>query len=106
MEESDPTCPLCNDESLTLEHVLNSCKTSLGNGRYTWRRNRVLEELVKSIKNYMKSEPTISTKKFVSEKGKIYTSSKQKIKHRAVLGKKTFRIKWRLGGICRPTRMA
>ena len=34
----------------------------------------------------MKPEPTISTQKFVSERGRIYTGSKQAIKHRAVLG--------------------
>ena len=71
MEESDPTCPLCNDKLKTLEHVLISCKTALGNGSYTWRHNRVLNELVRFIKNYMKSEPTISTQKFVSEKSRI-----------------------------------
>ena len=46
----------------------------------------VLEELVKFIKNYMKSEPTISTQKFVSERGRIYAGSKQTIKHQAVPG--------------------
>ena len=38
------------------------------------------------LKNYMKSEPTISTQKFVSKKGRIYAGSKQTIKHRAVPG--------------------
>ena len=60
-KESDHTCPLSNDKPQPLEHVLSSCKTALGNGRYTGRHNRVLEELVKFIKNYMKSEPIIST---------------------------------------------
>ena len=83
-KESVPTCPLCNDKPQILEPVLSSCKTTLGNGRETWRHNRVLEELVKFIKNYMKSEPTISTQKFVSEKGRIYAGSKQTIKHRVV----------------------
>ena len=46
---------------------------------------RVLEELVKFINNYMKSEPTISTQKFVSERSRIYMDSKQIIKHWAVL---------------------
>ena len=71
-----------------LEHVLGSCKTAFGNGRYTWRHNRVLEELVEFIKNYMKSEPTISSNKFASEKSRIYAGSKQTIKHRAVPGQK------------------
>ena len=44
------------------------------------------EELFKFIKDYMKSEPTISTEKFVSEKGRIYAGCKQTIKHGAVPG--------------------
>ena len=85
-KEGDPTCLLCNDKPQTLEHVLSSSKIALGNGRHTWGYNWVLEELVKFIKKYMKSEPTISTQKFVSEKDRIYASSKQTIKHRAIPG--------------------
>ena len=48
-----------------------------GNSRYNLRHNKVLDKLVRIIKNYMKSEPTISPQKFVTEKGKIYTGSKQ-----------------------------
>ena len=77
-KENDPTYPLYNDKPQTLEYVLSSCETVLGNGRYTWRHNRVLEELVKFIK---KSESNISTQKFVSERGRIYAGSKQTIKH-------------------------
>ena len=51
-KESDPPSPLCNDKPQTLEHVLSSCKTALGNGRYTWRHDKVLEELVKFIELY------------------------------------------------------
>ena len=47
-KENDPTCPQCNDKPQTLEHVLNSYKIALGNRRYTWRHNRVLEELAKA----------------------------------------------------------
>ena len=80
-KESGPTCPLYNDKRLTLEHILNfSCKTSLGNGRYTRKYNRVLEELIKFTKNCMKSEPTIS------ERGRINACSDKTIKHGAVPG--------------------
>ena len=34
----------------------------------------------------MKSEPSISTQKLVSERGRIYAGSKQTIKDRAILG--------------------
>ena len=84
-KQSDPTCPLCNDKPLILEHILSSCKTALGNGRYTWRHNRVLENFAKFIKSYMISEPIILTQRFVLKRGRIYAASKQTIKHRAVL---------------------
>ena len=72
--------PLCKNKPHTFEHVLSYCKTVLGNGGYTWRHSRVLNESVRIIGNFMKSEPTISTKKFVAEGSKIYTQSKQKTK--------------------------
>ncbi|KAK3702668.1 hypothetical protein RRG08_042656 [Elysia crispata] len=34
---------------LTTEHVLSSCKIALSPGRYTWRHNRVLQELAAII---------------------------------------------------------
>ncbi|GFO09140.1 polyprotein [Plakobranchus ocellatus] len=33
----------------TTEHVLSSCKVALSQGRYTWRHNRVLQELASVI---------------------------------------------------------
>ena len=56
-KETDPTCPLCNDTQQTMEHVLSSCRVALANGRYTWRHNRVLEELAKAIFFHQKSQP-------------------------------------------------
>ena len=43
-KKKDPTCPLCNGRQTT-EHVLSSCKVALSQRRYTWRHNRVLQEL-------------------------------------------------------------
>ena len=43
-KKNDPTCPLCQGRHTT-EHVLSSCKIALLQGRYTWRHNRVLQEL-------------------------------------------------------------
>ena len=79
-KESNSTCPLCNDKPQTLEYVFSSCKAALGDGRYSWRYNRALNELVRFIKSYMKSE-TISTQKFIARESKIYASSKQTIKY-------------------------
>ena len=79
-KESDPLCPLCNDKPKTLEHVLNSCKATLGNGRYTWRHNRVLEELKKK-----KSTPNDEYENFVNahlEAAAKYIPTKIKTKYR------------------------
>ena len=43
-KKEDPTFPLCQGRQTT-EHVLSSCKIALSQGRYTWRQNRVLQEL-------------------------------------------------------------
>ncbi|GFO27354.1 polyprotein [Plakobranchus ocellatus] len=47
-KKDDPTCPLCQNRQTT-EHVLSSCKVALSQGRYTWRHNRVLQELASVI---------------------------------------------------------
>ncbi|GFN91962.1 polyprotein [Plakobranchus ocellatus] len=47
-KKDDPTCPLCQGRQST-EHVLSSCKVALSQGRYTWRHNRVLQELASVI---------------------------------------------------------
>ncbi|GFO47393.1 reverse transcriptase [Plakobranchus ocellatus] len=47
-KKDDPTCPLCQGRQST-EHVLSSCKVTLSQGRYTWRHNRVLQELASVI---------------------------------------------------------
>ena len=47
-KRDDPTCPLCQGRQTT-EHVLSSCKVALAQGRYTWRHNKVLQELANII---------------------------------------------------------
>ncbi|GFO37031.1 reverse transcriptase [Plakobranchus ocellatus] len=47
-KKDDPICPLCQGRQ-TAEHVLSSCKVALSQGRYTWRHNRVLQELASVI---------------------------------------------------------
>ncbi|GFO40167.1 polyprotein [Plakobranchus ocellatus] len=47
-KKDDPTCPLCQGRHTT-EHILSSCKVALTQGRYTWRHNRVLQELASLI---------------------------------------------------------
>jgi hypothetical protein len=62
-------CPLCTQRQ-TLEHVLSSCKTALGLGRYTWRHNRVLQDLaaivdVARMKANSKVRPAAAKKYFL-----------------------------------------
>ncbi|GFO00946.1 reverse transcriptase [Plakobranchus ocellatus] len=47
-KKDDPTCPLFQSRQTT-EHVLSSCKVALSQRRYTWRHNRVLQELASVI---------------------------------------------------------
>ncbi|KAK9524409.1 hypothetical protein VZT92_016805 [Zoarces viviparus] len=44
----DPSCALCPTPA-TLKHIMVSCKTSLTQGRYTWRHNQVLKSLASAI---------------------------------------------------------
>ena len=51
-----PNCQLCGRPG-TLEHLLSTCQTSLTQGRYRWRHDKVLRELANLI------EPELSTKR-------------------------------------------
>ena len=44
----DPSCALCQTPA-TLRHILTNCKTSLSQGRYTWRHNQVLQQLASTL---------------------------------------------------------
>ena len=57
-KKEDPTCRLCQGRQTT-EHVLSSCKIALSQGRYTWRHNRVLQELA-AIISTAKGETTLA----------------------------------------------
>lgn len=46
----DPTCALCPTPA-TLKHIMVGCKTSLTQGRYTWRHNQVLKSLASALEN-------------------------------------------------------
>ncbi|GFN81146.1 reverse transcriptase [Plakobranchus ocellatus] len=64
-KKEDPSCPLCQDRQTT-EHVLSSCKVALSQGRYTWRHNRVLQELASVIST---AEGKIHLSVFTTEGG-------------------------------------
>lgn len=53
----DPTCALCSSPA-TLKHIMSGCKTSLRQGRYTWRHNQVLKILaLESKRSVINSQP-------------------------------------------------
>ncbi|XP_053183947.1 LOW QUALITY PROTEIN: uncharacterized protein LOC128367182 [Scomber japonicus] len=43
-----PTCPLCPGKG-TLEHIMSSCPSALGEGRYRWRHDQVLRTVAEAI---------------------------------------------------------
>ncbi|GFO21235.1 reverse transcriptase [Plakobranchus ocellatus] len=69
-KKDDPTCPLCQGRQTT-EHVLSSCEVALSQGRYTWRHNKVLQELasvISTAKGEIHPSSTSSTV-FITEGG-------------------------------------
>ena len=52
------SCDLCGNKS-TLLHILNACKTSLNQGRYTFRHNAIIEFLVKYLKDNVCNETKV-----------------------------------------------
>jgi hypothetical protein len=46
----DPDCALCSMPA-NLRHILTGCKTSLAQGRYTWRHNQVLKNLASALED-------------------------------------------------------
>ena len=59
-KSDDPACPLCQGKQ-TVEHVLSSCKVALSQGRYTWRHNQVLKEIVYAITDHLSSATGYTT---------------------------------------------
>ena len=57
----DDRCNLCSERG-TLNHILSGCKTALSQGRYTWRHNRVLQEIADRIQDRVKTSKPVSCK--------------------------------------------
>ena len=49
------TCAGCRKLNPTLKHVLNGCSVFLNQGRFTWRHDRVLNDIYKGIKEKITS---------------------------------------------------
>ena len=44
-EAEDGMCKLCRTEVGTIQHILSGCKVALEQGRYTWRHDKVLNQI-------------------------------------------------------------
>ena len=44
-EAEDGMCRLCTNEVGTVQHILSGCKVALEQGRYTWRHDKVLNQI-------------------------------------------------------------
>ena len=53
--QTESVCNLCSHSPCTVPHVLSGCKFALNQGRYEFRHDRVLRELVVSIKEFVKN---------------------------------------------------
>ena len=62
---TDEDCALCKKKS-TLEHVLSSSKTTLTQGRYRWRHDRVLEALASILDPITKTQKRIKPLRFIN----------------------------------------
>ena len=52
--KENPSCVLCG-KFANLEHILSSCATALTEGRYTWRHDRVLEQVAIAVDSQVMS---------------------------------------------------
>ena len=50
---TDPKCKLCSLPTPTTLHILNNCQTALVQGRYTWRHDSVLKQIVQKFRNVL-----------------------------------------------------
>ena len=50
---TDPKCKLCSLPTPTTLHILNNCQTALVQGRYTWRHDSVLKQIVQRFRNVL-----------------------------------------------------
>ena len=49
-EDDDGMCRLCGIAPGTIRHILSGCSIALGQGRYTWRHNKVLRQIADQVK--------------------------------------------------------
>ena len=63
---TEEKCSLCGKDG-TLNHILSSCSVAMGQGRYSWRHDKVLKELASGIETKIVE----NSKKQIEEKRRI-----------------------------------
>ena len=48
-EDEDGMCKLCLSSVGTIQHILSGCKLALGQGRYRWRHDKVLRQIMVQV---------------------------------------------------------
>ena len=76
---SEACCNLCGKKICTTAHVLSACKTALTQGRYTFRHDSVLHELLAAIKKFSNeiASPPQAVHKIKFVKAGMPTSSRK-----------------------------
>jgi len=46
-------CTLCKTPSATVSHILSGCKVALKQGRYTYRYDNILADIVKCLQDFL-----------------------------------------------------
>ena len=84
----EPSCFLCKKEVCTAAYILGACQVALKQGRFTFRHDSVLQELVACVADFVGSltpEKLVKQKRYISfVKAGQYTPSR-KPKHTGIL---------------------
>ena len=79
---SEASCFLCHKEVCTTAHILDACKKALSQGRFTFRHDSVLKDLVEQIKSFLSDLPLTASKKvnkiYFVKAGKCVAKSNKK----------------------------
>ena len=86
---TEASCSLCHKNICTTAHVLGSCKVALSQGRFTFRHDSVLSDIVESLKSFLLELPQTAPHKankiaFVKQ-GKYLPKSDAKPKATGIL---------------------
>ena len=66
---TEAMCTLCSKDVCTTAHILETCKVSLLQGRYTFRNNTVLHQVIKAPKTFIsniKEAVPVSAKSYIT----------------------------------------